>query len=154
MGSTKQKPPLVSGRRSICCKPTFNYPSSIAGIAGVNHLFPETCSRPPSERDPLLRSMRETDAEKCQTCSPRRTTATGDGNTADNKEGQCAELWSSSKALLLRSRPYPLNGHPDRQASLRDFTGVAVVRVGWTVGARSTTPCSAASTSVRALNPP
>ena len=41
MGSTKQKPPLVAGRCSICCKPTFNYLFSIAGVTGVNHLSPK-----------------------------------------------------------------------------------------------------------------
>ncbi len=50
MGSAKQKPPLTPGRCSICCKPTFNYSYSIAGVAVVNHLFPETCRRPTPER--------------------------------------------------------------------------------------------------------
>ena len=41
MGSAKQKPPLVAGRCSICCKPTFNYFFSIAGVTGVDHLSPK-----------------------------------------------------------------------------------------------------------------
>jgi hypothetical protein len=49
MGSAKQKPPLIPGRRSICCKPTFKYLCSIAGVAGVSRLFLGTCNRPPSE---------------------------------------------------------------------------------------------------------
>jgi hypothetical protein len=38
MGPAKQKPPLVTGRCSICCKPTFNYPPSIAGVAKIDYL--------------------------------------------------------------------------------------------------------------------